>query len=108
MERDTTVGEVDLPAGAQTLLLLGSANRDPRVFDEADDFRVGRDTSALVALGQGTHFCLGASLARLEARVCLEEWLRVAPRYELDAGGARRMRSTSVHGFSTLPASVKP
>jgi len=106
IERDTRVGAVDLPAGARALLLLGSANRDPRVFDAADEFRIGRDTSAMLAMGQGTHFCLGASLARLEARVCLEEWLRFAPAYELDAEAAQRLRSTSVHGFSTLPVSV--
>ena len=106
IESDTEVGQVELPAGARTLLLLGSANRDPRVFDAADEFRVGRDTSAMLAMGQGTHFCLGASLARLEARVCLEEWLKVAPSYELDTEEAHRLRSTSVHGFSTLPASL--
>ncbi len=106
MAADTTLAGVELPAGARALLLLGSANRDARVFDVADEFRIGRETSAMLALGKGTHFCLGANLARLEARVCLEEWLTLAPNYELDARVAERLRSTSVHGFATLPATL--
>ena len=55
------------------LLLVGSANRDGDVFPDPDRYLLGRDTSRLVSFGVGRHFCLGASLARLEARVCLEE-----------------------------------
>ena len=106
MGEDTELGGARLRAGEKALLLLGSANRDPRVFDAAHEFRIGRDTSAMLAFGKGTHFCLGANLARLEARVCLDELLRVAPRFELDAAGARRLRSTSVHGFAALPLSL--
>ena len=103
---DTQLAGAQLRAGEKVLLLLGSANRDPRVFEAAQEFRIGRNTTQALALGNGTHFCLGASLARLEARICLEELIRAAPRYELDLAGARRLRSTSVHGFAALPLSL--
>ena len=104
--RDVRFRGLPLAAGEKVLLLLGSANRDPEVFDAPDVFRPGRETAASLAFGKGTHFCLGANLARLEARVCLEEWIRRVPRYAVQAGGAKRLRSTSVHGFASLPVSL--
>jgi len=99
---DVTLHGVTIPKGSAVMPLLGSANRDPRAFEDADAFRIGRDTTASLAFGRGTHFCLGANLARMEARVCLEELLRRLPRYEVAREGARRLRSTSVHGFASL------
>jgi len=64
-----------IPAGATVALLLGSANRDERRFADADRFDPGRDTRGHLGFGFGQHFCLGASLARLEARVALEALL---------------------------------
>jgi cytochrome P450 len=61
-----------IPAGASVIVLLGAANRDERRFAEPDRFDVGRDARGHVAFGFGAHFCLGASLARLEARAALE------------------------------------
>ena len=70
----TTVGDAELPAGANVLLLLGSANHDEAVFPGGDGLDVCRpDVSRHLAFGHGIHFCLGASLARLEARVVLRE-----------------------------------
>jgi cytochrome P450 len=100
--RDASFAGVALRAGEKALLLLGSANRDPRAFEDADAFRIGRDTTASLAFGRATHFCLGANLARLEARVCLEELLRRLPGYEVAGEVAQRLRSTSVHGFASL------
>jgi cytochrome P450 len=100
--RDAHFAGGSLCEGEKALLLLGSANRDARAFDDADVFRIGRDTTASLAFGRATHFCLGANLARLEARVCLEELLRKLPRYQVSGEGARRLRSTSVHGFASL------
>ncbi|WP_237108328.1 cytochrome P450 [Nonomuraea sp. MG754425] len=57
-----------VPAGERLLLLIGAANRDERVFPEPDVYDLGRDTSPLISFGGGRHFCLGAHLARLEAR----------------------------------------
>jgi cytochrome P450 len=71
---------VELPPGSLVLVLLGSANRDERRFLEPDRFDVARDTRGHVALGFGAHFCLGASLARLEARLALEALVPELPR----------------------------
>jgi len=81
----------DVRAGDQLLLLYGSANRDPRAFAEPDRLDVTREHNRHVAFGFGTHFCLGASLARLEIRVMFEELLRRIPDWELDDAGASRI-----------------
>jgi cytochrome P450 len=95
-----------IPAGGRVLLLVGSANRDPRVFPEADDYRIGRDTSEIASFGFGRHFCLGASLARLESRVVLGELVAGVADYEIDAENATRVHSVNVRGFATLPTTV--
>ena len=69
--------------GDELLLLYGSANRDPRAFDNPDALDVTRSNNRHVAFGFGTHFCLGAWLARLEIRVMFEELLRRIPDWEL-------------------------
>ena len=85
------------------LLLIGSANRDERVFPDPDVFDLHRDTSESLAFGRGIHFCLGAALARLEGRVALEEVMRRLPDYRVDATGLVRVHSTNVRGFAALP-----
>jgi cytochrome P450 len=70
-----------IPANAQVVVLLGSANRDERRFADPDRFDVTRDTRGHVAFGFGAHFCLGASLARLEARAALEALVPELPRF---------------------------
>jgi cytochrome P450 len=93
----------EIRRGEKVLLLIGSANRDERVFARPDEFDLHRDTSESLAFGKGIHFCLGAALARLEGRVSLEEVLRRLPHYRIDLSGARRVHSTNVRGFSALP-----
>ena len=105
---DIELHDTTIPAGARVLLLLGSANRDPRVFDDADVYRIGRDTRQSASFGVGRHFCLGASLARLEARVCLEELLTSVGDYDIDETGAQRVHSINVRGFMALPTTVTP
>lgn len=73
---------VRLPAGARVMPLLGSANRDEAQFPDPDRFDVSRNPQGHIAFGLGIHFCLGASLARLEARVALEELLSRFTRFE--------------------------
>jgi cytochrome P450 len=97
---------VSIPEGARILLLVGSANRDERVFPNPAVFDLRRDTSHSLAFGQGTHFCMGASLARLEGRVVLEEWQRRSADYEIDPDGAVRVHSINVRGFAHLPVKV--
>jgi len=95
-----------IPEGARILLLVGSANRDERVFAEPDAFDLGRDKSQSLAFGQGTHFCMGAALARLEGRVVLEEWQRRFAHYEIEPEGAIRVHSINVRGFAKLPIAI--
>lgn len=70
--RDTSLSGRDLPAGARVILLWGAANRDPAHFDDPDDFRLDRPGGkGHIAFGKGAHFCVGAALARLEARIVI-------------------------------------
>ncbi len=87
VKRDTQVAEVDLPAGSNVLLLLGSANRDERAFAEAEQLDVRRaNAKEHLSFGFGIHYCLGAPLARLEARIVLEELTRSLPGLRLVPG----------------------
>ena len=95
-----------IPAGDRVLLLIGSANRDELVFPDPDAYDLSRDTSELLSFGNGTHFCLGASLARLEARIVLEELLSLVSAYEVDHAGIERVHSVNVRGFAHLPTKV--
>jgi cytochrome P450 len=92
-----------LKAGDRVVLLVGSGNRDERVFPDADRFDVRRDTSDMLSFGHGLHFCLGAALARLESRVALEEVQARLRGWEIDPAGLRRIHSVNVRGFSSMP-----
>ena len=96
-----------IAAGDRVLLLVGSANRDPRVFTDPDTYRIDRpDVANILSFGFGRHFCLGASLARLEARVVLEELVRSVADYDVDGAGTSRVHSINVRGLATLPTTV--
>ncbi|RFU39807.1 cytochrome P450 [Actinomadura logoneensis] len=101
--KDVELHGTTVPAGERVLLLIGSANRDPRVFDRADEYDLDRDTSQMVSFGGGRHFCLGANLARLEARIALTALLRRIRGFEVDEANARRVHSINVRGFASLP-----
>ena len=105
---DLTLYDTTIPAGDVLLLLPGSANRDDRVFEDADDYRIGREIgSKLVSFGSGAHFCLGAHLARMEARVALTELFKRIRGYEVDEANAVRVHSSNVRGFAHLPITVE-
>jgi cytochrome P450 len=106
---DLTFYDTTVPAGDVLVLLAGSANRDERAFDNPDEYRIGRDIgSKLVSFGSGAHFCLGAHLARMEARVALTELFKRIRGYEVDEANAVRVHSSSVRGFAHLPITVQP
>jgi cytochrome P450 len=98
---------VTIPRGARMMLLIGSANRDPRAFPDADRYDLSRDTSAAIGFSTGPHFCLGAALARLEARVVLEEFVAMVAGYDIDAEAAVRAHGANSRGFASLPATIK-
>lgn len=95
-----------VPAGARILLLNGAATRDPRAFPEPDRFDIHRQISLHLSFGYGVHFCLGASLARLESRVALEEFAQAFPRYVVDESRCVRAHMSNVHGFDHVPFSA--
>jgi cytochrome P450 len=96
-----------LHEGDTVLLMPGAAHRDERVFDSPDTYRIGRDIgSRLLSFGSGAHFCLGAHLARMEARVALSGLFERIRGYEVDEANAVRVHSSNVRGFSALPMTV--
>jgi cytochrome P450 len=95
-----------VPAGSALLIMLASANRDERHFENADRFDINRRPGGHLTFGRGAHFCLGAPLARLEGRIALEEVLNRFPKWEIDIDNARRSRTSTVRGWDSMPAIV--
>ncbi len=111
LTRDHELGGQKLREGERVLLLYPSGNRDERAFERADAFDVGRTPNEHVAFGGfGTHFCLGASLARLELRVLFEELLRRLPDIELagDDAGLPLRPSNFIVGLEAMPVRFTP
>ncbi|MEO3760150.1 cytochrome P450 [Mycobacterium sp. B14F4] len=94
-----------VPAGSALLLMAGSANRDERKFDDPERFDIRRNANHL-SFGRGTHFCLGASLARLEGRVAVEEILKRWPDWTVDIDNAVRAPTATVRGWDRMPVIV--
>jgi cytochrome P450 len=103
LTRDVELYGTPLKAGTKMLLITGSAGRDEREFDEPDAFRVDRKMERHLTFGYGIHFCLGASLARMEGRVALEETLRRFPRWSVDEAVAEMVHTSTVRGWAKLP-----
>jgi cytochrome P450 len=101
-----TLHGVTIPEGSKVLLLFGSANRDERSIREADRFDVLRAPNPHLAFGFGAHFCLGANLARLEARVAFEELLARLPDYRMTQSRVARTCSGPIRGALSLPISI--
>jgi cytochrome P450 len=104
--RDVTVHGVTIPKDARVALVTGSACRDEREFDEPDRLDVFREATRNIYFGYGQHFCIGKSLARLEARVALEEIAARFPEYEVDEAGLARTYQMHVRGFKSVPIRV--
>lgn len=103
--REVTLHGMTIPAGSAILLINGSASRDERVFPDPDRFDIDRVRKFGYNLnfGYGIHSCLGAALARMEARIALDALLDLIPRYEVDRAGLRRVNMTNVCGWSNVP-----
>ncbi len=107
-QEDFELYGLTIRTGDRVVLLVGSANRDERVFPNPDRFDILRDTSESLAFGHGTHFCLGAALARLEGRVALEEIQTRIEDFEIDYARLVRVHSINVRGFASMPMTFTP
>lgn len=107
--RDTVLRGQEISEGQQVLLMYGSANRDPSVFDDPGVFDVTRAPGGHIAFGLGTHFCLGAALARLELRIFFEEFVRrVGSAARADDQGPRILPNAFVRGVTSFPVILEP
>jgi cytochrome P450 len=95
-----------VPAYSRLALLTGSAGRDERRFDEPDRFDVTREFDRQLTFGYGIHYCLGANLARLEAKVVLEEMRARFPDWQVDEARVELVRTSTVRGPISVPVAV--
>jgi cytochrome P450 len=107
--RDVEMSGQTIPAGKLVLAMVGSANRDAKVFNDPDRFDITRDPNPHVAFGHGIHFCLGAALARMEARLTLADFLQRVKNFELaDSTPWQPRQALHVHGPARLPIRFDP
>jgi cytochrome P450 len=105
--RDVELHGTVIPAGSFVLPMIGSANRDPRQFPDPHRFDITRDPNPHVAFGHGLHFCLGAALSRMEAKIALTAILERFSTIELASDEPwQPRRALHVHGPDTLPLRV--
>ncbi len=101
--RTIEIHGVTIPEGARVALVTGAACRDEREFDDPDVIDLDRPRNRQLYFGQGQHFCIGKSLARLESRIALEELRARFPDYEVVEEGLTRTYQAHVRGFATVP-----
>jgi cytochrome P450 len=107
-KEDVELSGQTIPAGSFVLAFIGSANRDEERFSESERFEIERTPNNHIAFGHGSHFCLGAPLARLEARVALEVVLRRLPELRrVNDEPLEAARGFIVHGVASLPLVFK-
>ena len=97
------VGGKMIPAGQIVLGALGAANRDPRQFTEPDRFDIRRSPNRHIAFGQGPHFCLGATLARMEASISILHLTQQFPKMRLKTKRLPRIGGLTFRGVRRLP-----
>jgi cytochrome P450 len=105
--RDTEYYGVTVPAGSPMLVIVASANRDPRRYTNPDVYDIRRDDIQHLTFGYGLHFCLGANLARLEGRVALEEILNRWQEWDIDYDNVKLAPTSTVRGWERLPLIIR-
>jgi cytochrome P450 len=105
--QDVELHGTTIPAGAAVLLLVGSADRDERRYEDPDRFDIHRADRQHLTFGFGLHYCLGANLARLEGRVALDELLNRFPEWDVDYDGMRLASTSTVRGWATMPVVLR-
>ncbi len=105
--RDVELHGTVVKRGSKISLLNGSGDRDERHFPDPDTFDIHRVIDRHLALGYGTHFCVGAALARLEGTVALRETLRRFPTWEIDESRLERVHTSTVRGYASVPMRVR-
>jgi len=107
--RDIELHGQTIPAGKLVLAVIGSANRDPNFFKDAERFDITRDPNPHIAFGHGIHACLGAALARMEARIALSDFLTRVASFELSGNEPWEPRKAlHVHGPTRLAIRFTP
>jgi cytochrome P450 len=96
-----------VPEGSALVLVIASANRDEQRHPDGERFDIHRKVGHHLTFGHGIHFCLGAALARMEARVALEEVLKRFPEWEVDTEGAKLASTSTVRGWERLPVQIR-
>jgi len=107
VSRDVEFHGVTIPRGSKLVLLNGAGDRDERHFPDPDRLDVRRTIDRHLAFGYGTHFCIGAALARLEGRVGLEEFMKRYPTWEVDRSRLEMVHTSTVRGYSSVPVRVR-
>ena len=108
LTRDVTLHGQTMNAGDTVLLLFGSANRDDRAFPDADTFDIDRTPGRQLAFGRGTHFCIGAPLARMETRIALCALLERDDAWHVDPAASTRLKSGPIRGYTSLQLRTHP
>ncbi|MEZ4333708.1 MAG: cytochrome P450 [Myxococcota bacterium] len=106
MTEDVMLHGTRIPEGARVVILTGAACRDEREYSDPDRFDFERRFERSLYFGHGQHVCLGKSLARLEGRVVIEEFLARHPDYRIDEAGLERTSQSHVRGYSRIPVHV--
>ena len=95
-----------IPAESIVVLLPGAANRDEEKWEDSEQFDIHRDPAQIFTFSFGPHFCLGANLAKIEARIALETLLSRYPEWSVDYDNAVHTKGIDTRGWESLPVSV--